>query len=421
MTSALQQEYKISMPQRILDLCLNITLLYTMATYTAVSLLLLGAASAAAIPPYKHPHGLCHHFDVAITAEATGAVYDIPQVVDDITTVQWAVHADTWSWKLRPDHGIMENITIGGTYNIHAQLCVPTGPARKRNVLQIATHGGHYDGRYWDSEYKPEEHSYVYASLAAGYSILTYDRLGAGKSDIPDAYNGVQTAVELDILRQLTKKARDGSLIPPHSWTDAGSEVPPKPAKIVHVGHSFGSVVTTAFLATYPEETDGGIITGFALNKYFGSTGFSSWYAQYAATAGWDRGSGYVVNQKPGIQVVFFGGDPATAFTKELLDYGDSIKQPVPVGELASGAQIIGRPGTGLKAPIQFVLPEFDFFVCGGDCKGLTNVTTLREIWPAASDLDLVIQPNTGHALPFHNNATAGFRLSFDFLARNGL
>ena len=390
-----------------------------MAAYTVTGLLLLGAASAAAIARSSHPNGICHQFDIPITAEAPGAVYGIPQVVDDLTTVQWAVHVDTWSWKARPDHGIVKNLTISGTYNIHAQLCVPTGAGRKTNVLQIATHGGHYDGRYWDSEYKPEEHSYVYASLAAGYSILTYDRLGAGKSDIPDAYTGAQTAIELDILRQLTKKARDGSLVTPGNWSE--TTTPSKPDKIVHVGHSFGSVVTTAFLATYPNETDGGIITGFALNEYFGSTGFSSWYAQDAATAGWDRPSGYVVNQKSGIQVVFFGGNPATAFTPELLNYGDSIKQPVPVGELASGAQIIGRPGDGLKAPIQFVLPEFDFFICGGDCKGVTNKTTLRKTWPAASDLDLVIQPNTGHALPFHNNASAGFQLSFDFLTRNGL
>ena len=232
---------------------------------------------------------------------------------------------------------------------------------------------------------------------------MTYDRLGAGKSDIPDAYSGVQTAIESDILPQLTKKAREGNLIP----ADKHAPLSTQPDKIVHVGHSFGSVVSTAFLATYPNETDGGIITGFAPNKCFGATGFSSWYAQYAATAGWDRGSGYVVNQKSGIQVLFFGGDPASAFTKELLDYGDSIKQPIPVGEFASGTQIGGRPGTGLKAPKQFVLPEFDFFICGGDCKGLTNVTVLRKTWPAASDLELVIQPNTGHALPFHKNATA--------------
>lgn len=389
-----------------------------MAAYFATSLLLLQSASAAVITRSKsqHDNGKCRQFDVAITAEAPGAVYDLPEVVDDVTTVQWAVGTDTWSHNREP----LENITISGTYNIHAQLCVPNGPKQK-NVLQIATHGGHYDGRYWDSEYKPEEHSYVYAAMAAGYSILTYDRLGAGKSDIPDAYTGAQTALELEILRELTKKARQGTLNPSVEESDA--EVFAKPAKIVHVGHSFGSVLTTAFLATYPEETDGGIITGFALNPFFGTRGFTGWYAEYAATAtpAWDRPSGYVVNQKSGIQVVFFGGDPKTAFTDELLDYGDSIKQPVPIGELASGAQVIGRPGPNTKVPIHYILPEFDFFVCGGDCKGVTNTTVLRETWPAATDLELVIQPNTGHALPLHNNATAGFQLSFDFLERNGL
>lgn len=391
-----------------------------MAAVIISSVLLLQTVSAAAIARSNDYHNHCREFDVAITAEAPGAVYDLPQVVDDLTTAQWAIERDTWSTKLRPDNGIIKNITISGTYNIHAQLCVPSSNQRK-DVLQIATHGGHYDGRYWDSSYKPEEHSYVYASLAAGYSILTYDRLGAGKSDIPDAYTGAQTALELDILRQLTKKAREGTLNPSAGKRDRAFFL--KPGKIVHVGHSYGSVLTTAFLATYPSETDGGVITGFALNPFFASTGFTSWYAEYAATATplWDRPSGYIVNQKSGIQNVFFGGDPATAFTPELLDHGDSIKQPVPVGELASGAQVIGRPGAGLRAPIQYVLPEFDFFICGGDCKGVTNTSVLRETWPNAGDLELVVQPNTGHALPLHKNATAGFQTSFDFLARNGL
>ncbi|ETN36815.1 uncharacterized protein HMPREF1541_07802 [Cyphellophora europaea CBS 101466] len=391
-----------------------------MTALHAINILFLGAAMAASIPRSHRSNGECRQIHISVDAEAPGAVYDVPQVIDDITTVQWAVQSDTWSNSLRPNQGILENITIAGTYNIFAQLCVPTGH-NKKDVLQIATHGGHYDSRYWDSGHKPEEHSYVYASLAAGYSILTYDRLGAGKSDIPDAYRGVQFGIELDILRQITQKARDGTLAP--EAKDADAQMFGKPGKIVHIGHSLGSVLTTAFLATYPEETDGGIITGFALNEYFGTTGFSSWYAQYAATAdpAWDRGSGYIVNQKSGIQVVFFGGDPSTAFTKELLDYGDAIKQPVPVGELVSGSQIIGRPGKNLKAPIQYVLPEFDFFICGGDCKGVTNATVLRETWPSASDLEVVIQPNTGHALPLHNNASAGFQLSFDFLARNGL
>lgn len=386
--------------------------------------LLVGSISTAAVKRNPTPQGNCRQFTIPVTASAPGAVYNLPEVNDDLSTTAWAISADCWSSDIRD---VVENITISGTYNIHAQLCFPTGPNTK-DVMQIATHGGHYDKRYWDSEYKPDEHSWVYNALAQGYSILTYDRLGTGKSDIPDAYRGVQTGIELDILRQLTRMAREGTLLSSAKtdWPEAPTS---PPAKIVHVGHSFGSVLSTAFLATYPSETSGGIITGFALNPNFGITGMSSWYANYAVStpmpsgdATWDRPSGYVVSQRPGIQVVFFGGDPSTAFTPELLNYGDSIKQPLPIGELASGAQVLGRVGTEFKGPVQYVLAENDMFVCKGDCKGATNETVLRNtLWPHASEVEVVVQPNTGHAFPLHKNATAGFELSWEFLRRNGL
>ncbi|KPI38610.1 uncharacterized protein AB675_4217 [Cyphellophora attinorum] len=372
-----------------------------MLNYIATSLL-IGAASAAAVKRPTYSHGDCHQFAIPIKASSPGAVYKLPVVNNDLTTTAWAVAADCWSSEVRE---VVENITISGTYSIHAQLCVPTG-SNAKDVLQIATHGGHYDKRYWDSEYRPKDHSWR-------------------KERHPRRYRGVQTGIELDILRQLTKHAREGTLLSPKDWHMAPSS---PPAKIVHLGHSFGSVMTTAFLTNYPNETDGGIITGFAINPYFGLTGMSSWYANYAATTHspdgpkWDRPSGYVVSQKEGIQVVFFGGDPSTAFTEEQLEYGDKIKQPLPIGELASGAQVLGRPGGGFTGPVQYVLAEFDMFICKGDCKGATNETVLRNTqWPNAADIEVVVQPNTGHAFPLHNNATAGFQLTWDFLERHGL
>jgi pimeloyl-ACP methyl ester carboxylesterase len=292
--------------------------------------------------------------------------------------------------------------------------------------LQIATHGVHYDSRYWDSEYKPEDHSYVEAALKAGYSILTYDRLGVGQSDHPDAYNVVQAPLELEILRQLTLMARDGRLYDfaeqaePHSrpFKKLG-----KPDKVVHVGHSFGSVLTSAFIATYGKLTDGAIITGYVYTKFLGSAGSVAFAVEYAATGNppFDRSSGYVVAQRSGIQNIFFAGDPKTAFTPELLDYGVSLKQPVPIGEFASAYNILARPGESFVAPVQFLLPEFDFYVCRGDCKDIITKDELYKSYPNATDIDLVIHPNTGHALPLHNNATAGFQLSFDFLKKHGL
>lgn len=196
-----------------------------------------------------------------------------------------------------------------------------------------------------------------------------------------------------------------------------------KPNKLVHIGHSFGSFLTSAFIAKYSNLTDGAIITGFVLNKRLGECGNAAWAATFAGSAPWYRPSGYVVCQKTGIQDVFFAGNPDTAFTKEMLDYGDALKQPVPIGELASAYHILGLKGLGFKAPLQYMLAEFDFYICGGDCKGIPEADpkALLNFYPNATALEVAIQPNTGHAFTLHNNATAGYQVTFDFLARNGL
>ena len=397
----------------------------------ATSLLLLLVASAEAVHvnvgvglKHHHVNGRCKELDLPITATAPGAIYDIPRVTNDLEAGAWAIYDAT---RTTPHNAtnIIKNTTISGTWNIHAQLCFPKH-RRDQDVLQIATHGVHYDSRYWDSRFKPEEHSYVEASMRAGYSILTYDRLGVGQSDHPDAYEIVQASLELEIIRQVTLMARNGSLYEfaeharPYDRTFKNSG---KPDKVVHVGHSFGSVLTSAFIANHGELSDGAIITGYVFTQFLGSSGSVAFSVEYAATGRpkFDRPSGYVVAQKSGIQNIFFAGDPKTAFTQELLDYGVSLKQPVPIGEFASAYTILRNPGPAFKAPVQFLLPEFDFYICRGDCRDIITVEELYETYPKATDIDLVLQPNTGHALPLHNNATAGFQLSFDFLKKHGL
>lgn len=129
------------------------------------------------------------------------------------------------------------------------------------------------------------------------------------------------------------------------------------------------------------------------------------------------RPSGYVLASKPGISTFFFAGN----FDQALLDYGDATKQAVPIGEIESGYTVIATPGPTFKGPVQYMLAEKDFGICQGDCKGVANSTILKAIFPQASEIEVYVQPNTGHALPLHKNATAGFRASFDFLKRNGL
>ncbi|OQV05146.1 hypothetical protein CLAIMM_09932 [Cladophialophora immunda] len=395
------------------------------ATFVIALLALSPIASASPFKAAQRTHGYCKQLNIPVFASADSATYNIRRVDSNIEARAWAIYGDTWSTP-QGAQTVVKNTTTAETFNIHAQLCIPKAPGAKKDILQIATHGAHYDGRYWDPELDRENQSYVEASLKAGYSILTYDRLGAGQSDHPDAYNVVQAPLELEILRQLTLMARNGtiySLAAKAQPVTAQFNSLAKPNQIVHVGHSFGSFLTSALIAQYPTLTDGVIITGYFYGKYLAAPGMASWGVDFAATASppFDRPSGYVVCQKSGIQNLFFGGNPATAFTKEMLDYGDSLKQPVPVAELASAFHIIGQKGLGLKAPVQFFLAEFDFYICDGDCKGAYDPQDLKDTYPNAAVVEDYIQPNTGHAFPLHNNATAGYQVMFDFLERNGL
>jgi pimeloyl-ACP methyl ester carboxylesterase len=403
----------------------TIPLRSTMAAIAFTTLLLLfhnvsASPSSSAKPFDKH----CKQLDIPVFAAAPSAIYDVPRVNSDIEATAWAIYDATRNTP----HGvqnIIRNTTTSGTFNIHAQLCIPKS-SRKKDILQIATHGVHYDSRYWDSKYQPEQHSYVDATLRAGYSILTYDRLGVGQSDHPDAYDVVQAPLELEILRQLTLMARNGTLYSFAQNAKPADEVfsqVTKPSKVVHLGHSFGSFLTSAFIAKYGNLTDGAIITGYLPTQYLASAGSTTFSIEYAATSSppFDRPSGYVVCKKNGIQNIFFGGDPKNAFTPELLNYGNEIKQPVPIGEFASAFWLFGNYGPSFRAPVQYLLPEFDFYICRGDCNELANVTTLAQTYPNAKAIEVVIQPNTGHALPLHSNATAGFQLTYDFLARHGL
>src|SRR5258706_16409310 len=85
--------------------------------------LLLPCSWAAAVADVR-PNGSCKQLNVSITASAPGAVYDIPKVNNDIDATAWAVNADTWSNNPFPEKAL-QNTTISGTYNIHAQLYTP--------------------------------------------------------------------------------------------------------------------------------------------------------------------------------------------------------------------------------------------------------------------------------------------------------
>jgi pimeloyl-ACP methyl ester carboxylesterase len=104
----------------------------------------------------------------------------------------------------------------------------------------------------------------------------------------------------------------------------------------------------------------------------------------------------------------------------------EQTKQPFTTGELLTiGSSPMMSPFTG---PVIVFTGEHDIPFCGGNCFGKLPNSTASSIpagvsmaYPAASTFEAYIQPNTGHGLTFHYNATAGYQVIQDWLASNEL
>ena len=410
----------------------------TFVTFLALTLLFNRLeAGPAPFPASKRP---CENFMLPVPATAQNVEYDIVPVNDNINATAFAVDLDTWSFNATSR--VLRNITVSDTFNISVQLCVPPNGIKKHNLF-VATHGGLFDKRYWDPIINPSEYSFVDAALARGYSILTYDRLGTGLSDKPDAYTIVQAPLQLEILRSISNMARSGELLK-HAAVNADSRSTAVSAastnifkgsdvsfhKIIHIGHSFGSVLTTALLATYGNLSDAAVITGYILNKHFAEMRKATFGLEFARennmTLFGDRSSGYMVDGTLGsFQTVFFStqADATTGiggFDKEVLEYAFSIRQTITTSEFLPPPVNLGA-APHFEGPLQFMLAEFDYPVCRGDCNIPFDPATFRKLYPKAKDIDIYTQQGNGHALTMHRKANSGYRATLDWLDKNGL
>ncbi|KAL2193162.1 hypothetical protein P885DRAFT_45836 [Corynascus similis CBS 632.67] len=361
----------------------------------------------------------CVQLEVPVPVVAINQNYSMPRVDSNIDTIDWTVNFTTWSTTPH----IFNSVNINNTFTISAQLCVPSQKGPKADILQIATDGLGFDKIYWDVEINPEKYSYVDAAVKKGYSILTYDRLGTGKSQRPDAYTVVQIPTEVEILASLTKLARSGKLISSSKVSGSSSRTISdfRPSKVVQVGHSFGSYLITLLLSRHVEISDGAILTGSLVTKLptlnvlhydheFAREHDPVRFSQYP--------SGYfVLNTKSCLQKLFLRKG---AFEPEMLDYTEKIKQPEAVGEYASEGSNPPSPAVGFKGPIQFFNGEFDNYICIGDCKGALDEETVKILFPNTTVYHY-LQPNTGHALTVATNASAGYQVMLNFLDEKGL
>ncbi|VUC24575.1 unnamed protein product [Clonostachys rosea] len=368
---------------------------------------------------------LCVELEVPVPVRATNQLFDQPRVDSTIDAIDWTVWVSTRTTPPVTER-LLGNKTIDDKFLINAQLCVPSDKGPKADILQIATPGLGFDKRYFDAEIQPDEYSYVNAALKKGYSILTYDRLGTGKSQKPNAYDIVQIPTEIEILASLTKIARSGKLISSSKVLSKSSRTISDfvPSKVVQIGYSFGSFLIQNVVARYPELSDGAILTALYPNTIP--------YSQMIDVLHYDHefpkendparfseyGSGYfVLSNEADLQKLFFQKkslDPA------LLTYTEKIKQPETVGEYASEGLSSYLVADNFKGPVHFFIGEFDNFVCRGDCRDIYNQTEAERIFPH-SNPTYYLQPETGHAPALSKNASAGFEVMLGYLDSHNL
>ena len=258
--------------------------------------------------------------------------------------------------------------------------------------------------------------------MEAGYSILTYDRLGTGESEKPDADTVVQVQLELEVLRSISEMARDGLLLESSSHPSQGTIF----TKNIHVGHSFGTFLSTGPGATYGDRNISGalVLTGFTPNAHIHTILAS--YFDFQITEG--DPSGYLtVGSKTAVQRLFLSDRPTNltnttfsigGFEPAILTYTNRIKQTITVGEHSSGRYVNECPGLDYTGAVLYQTAEWDFVACGGQCTGGYTLELLPSIWTAASIVNDILMPGNGHGLTMHRNAKEGYTKIFEVVGQ---
>ncbi|XXG98410.1 uracil permease [Hypoxylon texense] len=370
-------------------------------------------ASLAAVAAAKN----CMNLTVPISIAARNARFTLQAPASNIEvtdfTLNLAQPGVNYTAKVLSNGTEGPFADVSGHYTIGATYCTPSsGPGK---TLQILTHGIAFDRWYWDfpSSNFPLSYSYVDAALARGYSVFFYDRLGLGESSHGEPVNEIQAPLEVQALRALTTKLRSGRVAGIDDTYD----------KVVHVGHSFGSIQTYALAAAYPGLSDGVALTGF-------SQAIGSFVAYFLFAAGFVEASGTgapaLAAYPPGylaspdvsaVQTNFFA--PGN-FDPAVLEAAYAAGQPVTVGELMT----IGTVAAGnnsFTGPVQVITGERDIPFCGGNC--LVSEPSLpaqtRPYFPNASFFEAIVVSGAGHGLNLGLSAPSTYASILDFFDKN--
>ena len=223
-----------------------------------------------------------------------------------------------------------------------------------------------------------------------------------------------QLSLQVDVLANLVKGVKAG--------TYTGRVGVPK--KVVVLGFSFGSFVTTTLVATQPTLMDGAIFTGLGYSPTAFAPFFEAYQSRIAATQNptkfgeLDTGVLTWVDVFANINTYF----KQPNYEVDVVEYTETIKQPYTVGEALSLQLGLGvvADAANFTGPVLVVTGEYDFFACAGYCPGFLE-ENLTPLYSGAKSLEIAIHPDSGHSINYNKNATGAFQVITNFLQDSGL
>ncbi|KAI9648420.1 hypothetical protein NHQ30_003054 [Ciborinia camelliae] len=379
----------------------------------------------------------CINASVPVTISARQAVFNIEIPTTNVTTTDFFLNV-TQQGRNFTDIALAGYQTTAGTYNISTMYCKPDDDYSTNPTIQVLTHGIGFDKTYWDLPYNNFNYSYIDIAVSDySYHTLSFDRLGTGKSSHGDPLNEIQSYIEVAATAALTKMLRNGTFP-----SAAGKSY----NRVVHIGHSFGSAQTYALANLYPNISDGIVLTGFTMKSsflgYFAAGGNfqqaqENQPARFAnRTMTNIRGTNLSLQGPEAVPAGYMVSSDAAAnkylflkpnfYDPSILTYAESTKQTVTQGELLSLGSLVAS--NAFAGPVMVITGDYDLPYCGLDCRATGRVEASMAAMVSSNfpnvgpgDFESYIQPNTGHGINMHYNATAAYRVWLDWLGGKGL
>jgi len=300
-------------------------------------------------------------------------------------------------------------LTDGGDveHEVHAELFRPDG--RLPRTVQLLVPGFTYDHRYWTV---PGPYHYAAAMVRAGYAVLALDRIGTGASSRPPARE-VTADSNTAVLHQVVQALR------------AGTSGLPAVARVVTVGHSYGSGIALMEAARH-HDVAAVVVTGMLHTQAPLHARARQMFHQAAddpQLGARDDAAAYPVDyatHRPGERATLLeapgGVDP------EISAHNERIKSTATIGEGDTLAQTYDPAHSrALDVPTLVVVGESDqLFPAGEDGRPEIEPALAREraCFSPAARLEIAVVAGSGHALTIHRTAPDFFEVVRDWAAR---